>query len=240
MTANILVDIPKPVSTSLGAAQPAVEASPGELRAFQAAAGMTVADCLLAYLDCEDVDAVFGIPGGNIASIVQGLRAHPRIRYIIASHEGGAAFMADGYARATGKLGVCLVTAGPGLLNALSGVASAHLDQVPLLLVSGQVSTDRFGLAARGERGCGQVTQAATIAKSACRRGRLRPINCRQIRTRARPSHRMSVSAATTNEKSAARRPCRALGFPTPYIFRMTSPKLKPAAWITSRFKMLS
>jgi acetolactate synthase-1/2/3 large subunit len=79
---------------------------------------------------------------------VQGLRAHPRIRYIIASHEGGAAFMADGYARATGKLGVCLVTAGPGLLNALSGVASAHLDQVPLLLVSGQVSTDRFGLGA--------------------------------------------------------------------------------------------
>ncbi len=110
--------------------------------------GATVAEFLLEQLDAMGVDAVFGIPGGNISAFIQALRNHPRIRFVIASHEGGAAFMADGYARATGRLGVCLVTAGPGALNALTGVASAHRDQVPLLVVGGQVGTDRFGLGA--------------------------------------------------------------------------------------------
>ncbi|MDP9866437.1 MULTISPECIES: thiamine pyrophosphate-binding protein [Streptosporangium] len=110
--------------------------------------GTTVAEFLLDRLDAMGVDAVFGIPGGNISAFIQALRGHPRIRFVIASHEGGAAFMADGYARSTGKLGVCLVTAGPGALNALTGVASAHRDQVPLLVVGGQVPTDRFGLGA--------------------------------------------------------------------------------------------
>ncbi|MEU8270089.1 thiamine pyrophosphate-binding protein [Sphaerisporangium sp. NPDC049002] len=110
--------------------------------------GSTVAEFLLEQLDAMGVDTVFGIPGGNISAFIQALRKHPRIRFVIASHEGGAAFMADGYARATGKLGVCLVTAGPGTLNALTGVASAHLDQVPLLVVGGQVRTDQFGLGA--------------------------------------------------------------------------------------------
>ncbi|MBO4271857.1 thiamine pyrophosphate-binding protein [Microbispora triticiradicis] len=106
----------------------------------------TVAEFLLEQLDVMGVDAVFGIPGGNISAFIDALRRHPRIRFVIASHEGGAAFMADGYARATGKLGVCLVTAGPGALNALTGVTSAHRDQVPLLVVGGQVRTDHFGL----------------------------------------------------------------------------------------------
>nr|WP_191910207.1 thiamine pyrophosphate-binding protein [Microbispora cellulosiformans] len=105
----------------------------------------TVADFFLEQLDAMGVDAVFGIPGGNISAFIGALRRHPRIRFVIASHEGGAAFMADGYARATGKLGVCLVTAGPGALNALTGVASAHRDQVPLLVVGGQVRTGDFG-----------------------------------------------------------------------------------------------
>ncbi|MGW0589539.1 thiamine pyrophosphate-binding protein [Streptosporangium sp. NPDC002607] len=109
---------------------------------------LTVAEFLLEQLDALGVDAVFGIPGGNISAFIQALREHPKIKFIIASHEGGAAFMADGYARSTGKLGVCLVTAGPGALNALTGVASAHRDQVPLLVVGGQVRTDLFGLRA--------------------------------------------------------------------------------------------
>lgn len=107
---------------------------------------ISVADYFIAQLETEGTDAVFGIPGGNIAAFQQSLRRHPSIRYVIASHEGGAAFMADGYARATGKLGVCLVTAGPGVMNALTGIASAHLDQVPVLAVSGQIHTSRFGL----------------------------------------------------------------------------------------------
>ncbi|AKJ00255.1 acetolactate synthase-1/2/3 large subunit [Archangium gephyra] len=118
------------------------------LRSFHSFEELTVAEALLAHLEAEQVDAVFGIPGGNIAPLVQALRRQSRIRFIIGSHEGGSAFMADGYARATGKLGVCAVTAGPGATNAMTGVASAHLDQVPVLTISGQVSTERFGLGA--------------------------------------------------------------------------------------------
>ncbi|HYO52072.1 thiamine pyrophosphate-binding protein [Archangium sp.] len=118
------------------------------LRSFRTLEDLTVAETILAHLEAEQVDAVFGIPGGNIAPLVQALRRHARIRFIIGSHEGGSAFMADGYARATGKLGVCVVTAGPGATNAMTGVASAHLDQVPVLTISGQVSTERFGLGA--------------------------------------------------------------------------------------------
>lgn len=119
-----------------------------KLRTFGTLEEVTVVEALLAHLEAEQVDAVFGIPGGNIAPLVQALRRQSRIRFIIGSHEGGSAFMADGYARATGKLGVCAVTAGPGATNAMTGVASAHLDQVPVLTLSGQVSTERFGLGA--------------------------------------------------------------------------------------------
>lgn len=128
------------------APEPRAELTP--LRAFHTHENLTLAEALLAHLEAEGVEAVFGIPGGNLAPLVQALRRHPRIRYIIGSHEGGSAFMADGYARATGRLGVCAVTAGPGATNALTGVASAHLDQVPLLAITGQVSTERFGLGA--------------------------------------------------------------------------------------------
>jgi acetolactate synthase-1/2/3 large subunit len=117
---------------------------------------------MLEQLEAQGIDAVFGIPGGNIAAFQQGLRAHSKLRFIITSHEGGAAYMADGYARATGKLGVCLVTSGPGVMNALTGIASAHLDEVPLLVISGQVATDRFGLSAIQEStsACGVDTAA--------------------------------------------------------------------------------
>ncbi|WP_223646200.1 thiamine pyrophosphate-binding protein [Corallococcus sp. EGB] len=120
-------------------------------RGFKTVEDLTVADCVLEHLEAEEVEAVFGIPGGNLAPFQQALRKHRSIRFIIASHEGGAAFMADGYARATGKLGVCMVTAGPGATNALTGVASAHLDGVPLLTISGNVSTERIGLFAMQE-----------------------------------------------------------------------------------------
>ena len=115
------------------------------------AGGATVAEWVVRRLEAEGVHAVFGIPGGNISPFLAVLRGHPRIRFVIACHEGGAAFMADGYARAGGGLGVCLVTAGPGATNALTGVASAHLDGVPLLAITGQVPTDRYGLAAMQE-----------------------------------------------------------------------------------------
>ncbi|MBU8900401.1 thiamine pyrophosphate-binding protein [Corallococcus sp. M34] len=137
-------------------------------RGYQTVEDLTVADCVLAHLESEEVDAVFGVPGGNIAPFQQGMRKHPSIRFIIASHEGGAAFMADGYARATGKLGVCMVTAGPGATNALTGVASANLDQVPLLAISGQVATDRFGMSAIQESNGTHGVNTVEVFRNSC------------------------------------------------------------------------
>ncbi|MET0404129.1 MAG: thiamine pyrophosphate-binding protein [Cystobacter sp.] len=135
---------------------------------FRRVEDISVTDCVVAHLEAEQVDAVFGIPGGNIASFQQALRQHGGIRFVIASHEGGAAFMADGYARATGKLGVCLVTAGPGATNALTGVASAHLDGVPLLAISGQVATDKFGLNAIQESTGTHGVNTVEMFRQAC------------------------------------------------------------------------
>jgi acetolactate synthase-1/2/3 large subunit len=146
---NQVVPVIHPADPAASATRPAAQADPLHGHpTYDVVEDISVADYLVASIDREDVDAVFGIPGGNLAPILQSLRRHERLRFIIASHEGGAAFMADGYARATGKLGVCLLTAGPGVLNAINGIASAHLDQVPMLVVSGQVVTERFGLGA--------------------------------------------------------------------------------------------
>lgn len=137
-------------------------------RGFQTVEEMSVADCVMSHLEAEEVDAVFGVPGGNIAPFQQAMRKHATIRFIIASHEGGAAFMADGYARATGKLGVCMMTAGPGATNALTGVASAHLDQVPMLAISGQVATDRFGLGAIQESNGTHGVNTVEVFRNSC------------------------------------------------------------------------
>ncbi len=107
---------------------------------------VTAAEQVIHYLGEQGIDAIFGIPGGHISPFLGALRRQQRVKYVIARHEGGAAFMADGYARASGKLGVCLVTSGPGATNALTGVAAAHLDGVPVLLISGQVPTEKWGL----------------------------------------------------------------------------------------------
>lgn len=111
----------------------------------EASTAATAAELILGHLADQGVDTIFGIPGGHISPFLGALRRQRRIRYVIARHEGGAAFMADGYARASGRPGVCLVTAGPGVTNALTGVAAAHLDGSPMLLLSGQVPTDSFG-----------------------------------------------------------------------------------------------
>ncbi|RKG79885.1 thiamine pyrophosphate-binding protein [Corallococcus terminator] len=155
----------------------ALQARPGDpipmygdtnARGFKTVEELSVTDCVIAHLEAEEVDAVFGVPGGNIAPFQQALRKHDSMRFIIASHEAGAAFMADGYARATGKLGVCMVTAGPGATNALTGVASAHLDGVPLLAISGNVPTDRFGLMALQESSSTHGVNTVEMFRQAC------------------------------------------------------------------------
>ena len=114
-------------------------------------------DLILQYLERLGVEYVFGVPGGSIEPLYNALARSERRggpKAILARHETGAAFMADGYARATGKLGVCCSTSGPGATNLLTGVASAYADGVPLLVITAQPSIDKFGLGAFQEGSC--------------------------------------------------------------------------------------
>lgn len=100
---------------------------------------------LLRALEEQGVTHIFGIPGGPLVPLFEALDERQRIKPILAKHEEGAAFMADGYARVRRGLGVCCATSGPGATNALTGVASAHSDSIPVLAITAQVSTHVFG-----------------------------------------------------------------------------------------------
>jgi acetolactate synthase-1/2/3 large subunit len=98
-----------------------------------------VCDALVDILVENGVEVVFGLPGGPISPIHDALLDHPEVRHITVRHESGAMFGAAGYARASGKLGVAIVTSGPGMLNSMTGLASAHCDGSPILLLVGEV-----------------------------------------------------------------------------------------------------
>jgi acetolactate synthase-1/2/3 large subunit len=106
--------------------------------------GRTGAELLLDALVREGVDTMFGLPGGANLPIYQHLPSFP-IRHVLVRHEQGAAHMADGYARASGRVGVCLATSGPGALNLITGLATAHFDSVPVVAITGQVATGMIG-----------------------------------------------------------------------------------------------
>src|SRR5687768_9214462 len=92
----------------------------------------------------EGVDVVFGYPGGCIMPAYDMLPGYP-IRHILCRHEQGAAHMADGYARASGKVGVAIATSGPGATNLVTGIATAMLDSIPLVCITGQVPSHLIG-----------------------------------------------------------------------------------------------
>ncbi len=102
---------------------------------------MNGADALLESLERQGVQHVFGILGGAILPVYDALCTHPKIRHILARHEQCAAHAADGYARASGKPGVCFATSGPGATNLVTGIANAHLDSSPVIAITGQVPT---------------------------------------------------------------------------------------------------
>src|ERR1700752_2463868 len=105
---------------------------------------LTGAEILWATLVGEGVTEVFGYPGGAILPAYDALRKFP-IRHILVRHEQGASHMADGYARASGKVGVAIATSGPGATNLVTGIATAMLDSIPMVCIAGQVSSKVLG-----------------------------------------------------------------------------------------------
>lgn len=102
-------------------------------------------EIIIECLKEQGVDTVFGYPGGTILNVYDALYSHPEIRHILTSHEQGAAHAADGYARATGKVGVCFATSGPGATNLVTGIATAYMDSIPIVAITANVSTKQLG-----------------------------------------------------------------------------------------------
>lgn len=106
---------------------------------------MPAIHAILEMLEAEGVEYIFGVPGGPLTALFEALQERKRIKLVLAKHEGGAAFMAASHSRVRGGLAVCVGTTGPGATNALTGVASAHADSLPVLFLTGQVGTNVFG-----------------------------------------------------------------------------------------------
>src|SRR5438067_389360 len=104
------------------------------------------AEIAIRCLEEEGVEFIFGYPGGAVLFIYDALFKQKKIKHILVRHEQGALHAADGYARATGKCGVALVTSGPGVTNAVTGIATAYMDSIPLVVITGQVPTRAIGL----------------------------------------------------------------------------------------------
>ncbi len=124
--------------------QTPAKAEPGQHIHTPISTKLTGSEIMWATLEGEGVDVVFGYPGGAILPVYDALRKFP-IRHVLVRHEQGAAHMADGYARASGRVGVCVATSGPGATNLVTGIATAMLDSVPIVCITGQVSSKVLG-----------------------------------------------------------------------------------------------
>ena len=103
------------------------------------------AEILVRCLQEEGVECVFGYPGGAVLFIYDALFKQDKVKHILVRHEQGASHAADGYSRASNKTGVCLVTSGPGVTNAVTGIATAYMDSIPMVIITGQVPTHAIG-----------------------------------------------------------------------------------------------
>ncbi len=134
--------------------EPRPEAAPEQMRG---------ARILLEALVREGVDTIFGYPGGAVLHIYDELaRMAPRLRHVLARHEQGAIHMAEGYSKATGKVGVVLVTSGPGATNVITGIANAYMDSTPLVIITGQVPRSMIGTDAFQEVDTVGITRPCT------------------------------------------------------------------------------
>ena len=100
---------------------------------------MKGSEAIIESLRVAGVDVVFGLPGGMVIPLYDAI-FDADLKHILVRHEQGAAHMADGYARATGKVGVCIATSGPGATNLVTGIANAYMDSIPMVAITGQVA----------------------------------------------------------------------------------------------------
>ncbi|MEO9101081.1 MAG: acetolactate synthase 3 catalytic subunit [Burkholderiaceae bacterium] len=146
-----------------------MEISQAEIAAAAAAASETNlqelrgAEILIKALQAENVQFVWGYPGGAVLHIYDAFYKQDTIKHVLVRHEQAAVHAADGYARATGEVGVALVTSGPGVTNAITGIATAYMDSIPMVIVTGQVPTPAIGLDAFQE--CDTVGITRPIVK---------------------------------------------------------------------------
>jgi acetolactate synthase-1/2/3 large subunit len=123
---------------------------------------MTGADMVIEALVENGVDTIFGYPGGAVLPIYDAIFSQKKIKHVLVRHEQGAGHAAEGYARSTGKVGVCLVTSGPGATNVVTALTDAMLDSIPMVCISGQVPTFLIGTDAFQEADTTGITRACT------------------------------------------------------------------------------
>src|ERR1700674_3969129 len=124
---------------------------------------LTGAEIIIRCLQEEDVEYVFGYPGGAVLNIYDELFKQEKVKHVLVRHEQGAVHAADGYSRSSHKVGVALVTSGPGVTNAVTGIATAYMDSIPMVVLTGQVPTHAIGLDAFQE--CDTVGITRPIVK---------------------------------------------------------------------------
>ena len=127
-----------------------------------AAPVLTGAQAVVRSLELLGVTDVFGIPGGAIMEVYDPLMASTELRHILVRHEQGAGHAAEGYASATGRVGVCMATSGPGATNLVTPIADAHMDSVPVVAITGQVSSAAIGTDAFQEADIRGITMPIT------------------------------------------------------------------------------
>src|SRR5262249_19709126 len=133
-----------------------------ELEDEMAKERLTGAQVLIRCLELEGVEYVFGHPGGAILPIYDAVYHSKKVRHVLVRHEQAGAHMAEGYARATGKVGVCMATSGPGATNLVTGIADAYMDSVPLVAITGNVSQSLIGTDAFQEADITGITMPIT------------------------------------------------------------------------------
>jgi len=135
---------------------------------------LTGAEIVVRCLQDEGVEYIFGYPGGAVLFLYDELFKQNKVKHVLVRHEQGAIHAADGYARSTEKVGVALVTSGPGVTNAVTGIATAYMDSIPLVIITGQVPTHAIGQEIRQFLVCSQLSSPFIVCAGRMRLHRRR------------------------------------------------------------------